>query len=146
MQNAVRKLILLGITNLMILVSCSPHDSSNIPIGPPVQIRGRIALINESGVSIRVVGYTQTRGETQMSVNLGIHLAPGQDYYLHNLIETNMGQVFLGGDIVQVDYVAEEPDPDHPSQPLFRDSVTLTVNGTFYIQVKNGGSYSIYPG
>jgi hypothetical protein len=95
---------------------------------------------------IRVLGYTQQRGDATVTMNLGVHLFSNQNYYLQNLIEHDMGQMFPGGDIVTVSYVADAPDPDDPTQPLFRNTVELTVNGTFFIQVKNGGLYSISPG
>lgn len=140
------KSLLLGLFALISFISCSPNGSSNMPYQPPAQVRGRIGVINESNVVIMVMGYIQQRGDSTVSVNLGVHLFPGNTYYLQNLIERSMGQTFLGGDLVTVTYMAEAPDPDDPSQPLFRNTIELTVNGSFYIQVKNGGIYSIAPG
>lgn len=138
--------ILTGLLMALAIISCSPNDSSNMPYTPPAQVRGRIAVINESNVSIRIAGYSQVRGDSSVSINLGVHLFPNQTYYLQNLIERSMGQSFMGGDLIRVTYIADAPDPDNPSEPLFRSTIELTVNGTYYIQVKNGGVYSIYPG
>jgi hypothetical protein len=146
MIGLIKKSIASTVLCIAVFVSCSPNDSSNMPYQPPAQVRGRIAVINESNVSIRVVGYTQERGDSTVSINLGVHLFPNQTYYLQNLIERSMGQSFMGGDLVRVTYLADAPDPDNPSEPLFRNTIELTVNGTYYIQVKNGGIYSIYPG
>jgi len=143
-SNTIKSLIL--ITILAVIPGCSPNGSSNAPYQPPAQVRGKIAVINESDVVIRVVGYIQARGDSTASINLGVHLYPNQTYYLQNLIEPSLGQTFLGGDLVTVTYVADAPDPDDPTQPLFRNTIELTVNGSYYIQVKNGGIYSIYPG
>jgi hypothetical protein len=127
------------------LLGCSPSSSSNV-ISPPAAVRGRVAVINESEVVIRVAGYTQIRGDSTVSVNLGVQIFPNQTFYLQNLIERSMGQIFMGGDVVRVTYYAATPNPDNPSEPLFYSTIELTINGTYYIQVKNGGVYSIYPG
>jgi hypothetical protein len=145
MRKNLVNLLLTAVFTTAFLLSCSSHDGDG-PYQPPVQIRGKIAIVNESAVMIRIVGYTQQRGDTTVSMSLGVHLFANQNYYLQNLIEPDMGQMFPGGDIIRVSYVADAPDPDDPTQPLFRNTVELTVNGTYFIQVKNGGIYSISPG
>ncbi len=131
--------------SILLLTTCSGEDKSS-PTGPPALLRGKISLLNNSGVSIRVLGYTQYRGQQQINVPLGIHLFPDQNLYLHDMIDGDHGQIFPGGDRVRVSFFSEAPDPDNPGQPLFSNSVELTVNGTLLIQVKNGGAYGVYPG
>ena len=145
MELKIFKLMIVAVLISTAFMACSPSSSSNI-ISPPAVVKGKVAVINESDVVIRVAGYTQIRGDSTISINLGVQLFPNQTYYLQNLIERSMGQFFMGGDIVRVTYYATAPDPDNPSQPLFYSTIELTINGSYYIQVKNGGIYSIYPG
>jgi hypothetical protein len=77
---------------------------------------------------------------------MGNGLGPGFSLPLHNIIDPDGGLIFPGGDRVTVHFAAEQRDPNNPSQPLFQNSVQLTVNGSFILQVKSGGSYDVSPG
>jgi hypothetical protein len=134
------------VIGLITLSGCS-QDKSDEMVGPPPAPRnGRVSLVNNSEISIRVAGYAHIRGSDSRQVQLYVHLLPGQIYYLHNLFEPDQGQLFPGGDKISVLYIADEPDPSNPSQPLFRETVELVIDGNFVIQVKNGGEYGISPG
>jgi hypothetical protein len=134
------------ILGLAIIAGCSDHKP-NTPSGPPPAPRkGTVSLVNNSGVSIRLVGYTQTRGIRREQVQLNSHLFASQTFYLHNLIDPDQDRIFPGGDRVAVQYYSEIPDPSNPSQPLFRETVELTIDGNAIIQVKSGGEFDISPG
>jgi len=135
-------LILIGC--IITISGCSKKEGP--PTAPPTMLKGRISILNNSGVTIWVQGYIQTRGDRQVNVPLGVHLFPDQNYFLHDMIDGDHGQIFPAGDRVAVTYISEARDPDNPNQPLFRNTVDLTVNGTFIIQVKTGGEFGIYPG
>ena len=126
------------------ILACSKNDPA--PSSPPIFYQGRVSLENSSGVTIRLVGFAQMRGQTRVERELDVHLFTGQMYYFLNLIDPNQGHIFAGGDQITVRYVADEFDPDDPSQPLFQNSVQLTVNGSLVILVKGGGEYGISPG
>jgi hypothetical protein len=132
---------------ILSFISCS-HKSPTTPYEPVAPRHGRIFILNNSEVPIRILGYTQVRGTQRVDTQLWIHIFPGENFYLHNRIDPDNSdtQIFPGGDVLTIRYVAEAPDPDNPGQPLFRNTVELTVNGTFEIQVKSGGDYGISPG
>jgi hypothetical protein len=132
-------------TVIFLFFACSNHKD-NATNSPPTNLKGKISLFNNSGVSIRFLGYTQIRGTTQLNVPVGSHLFPNQTTFLHDMIDGDQGVIFPGGDRVIVNYVADVPNPDNPHEPLFQNTVDLTVNGTLMIQVKNGGEYGIGPG
>lgn len=140
------KISAIGAALIAIMFLACSGDEDTSPMGPPALFKGKISLLNNSGIPIRVLGYTQTRGTQQINVQLGIHMFPDQTLYLHDMIDGDHGLFFPGGDRIRVSYFAEAPDPDNPGQPLFSNSVELTVNGTLTIQVKSGGEFGIYPG
>lgn len=116
------------------------------PSGPPTYYQGRLSVQNESDVSIVIVDMTQRRGAQVVHKQLGNSLGPGFSLALLNIIDPDGGLIFPGGDKVTIHFAADQRDPNNPSQPLFQNSVQLTVNGSFVLQVKSGGSYDINPG
>jgi hypothetical protein len=145
-MRSVGKIALAALFGLIALTSCSHKKSNPIAPAPPIPQEGRIAVVNNSNVSIRIAGYTHVRGSVNQSVELWVHIFPSQDFILHNLIDPGQSQLFPGGDVITVLYYADERDPSNPSQPLFQETVQLTVDGNRLIQVKGDGKYSIFPG
>jgi hypothetical protein len=145
-MKSVTGITLAALMGLIVLVSCSHKSGNPISPAPPIPQEGRIALVNNSNVSIRIAGYSHIRGSQIQSVQLWVHIFPSQDFILHNLIDPGQNQLFQGGDIVSVYYSADAPDPSNPSQPLFQETVQLTVDGNRLIQVKGDGKYAISPG
>ncbi len=132
---------------LTIAAGCSRNKPVNsVPAPPRLPQVGRISVQNNSLVSIMISGYSQVRGGQRNQIQLYVHLLPGQIFYLHNLIEPAQGQLFPGGDQVSMQYWADAPDPSNPGEPLFHNTVQLTVDGNLIIQVKSGGDYGISPG
>ncbi len=143
MRSAFSIILLFG---LILISGCSSNKTDDPVSPPPTPRNGRVSLINNSEVSIRLIGYTHVSGSESRQVQLYVHLLPGHIFYLHNLIDPDQGQLFPGGDRVTVLYMADEPDPSNPSNPLFRETVELIIDGNLIIQVKSGGEYGISPG
>ncbi len=132
---------------LIIAAGCSRNKPVNsVPVPPRTPQTGRISVQNNSLVSIMISGYSQVRGNQRNQIQLYVHLLPGQNFYLHNIIDPGQSQLFPGGDQISMQYWADAPDPSNPSDPLFHDTVQLTVDGNLIIQVKSGGDYGISPG
>jgi len=127
----------------MLMIACSRPSPG--PTAPPVFYQGRVSIENNSGVSIRILGYTQVRGDRSAQAQLSVHIFSGQTFHFHNLIDEGGGLIFAGGDRVIVRYEADVADPDDPTQPLFRNTVEVVVNGSFRIWVKSGGDFGISP-
>ncbi len=124
-------------------VTCGT-DQDN-PVGPPASYKGKISVCNQSQVAVRLIDYYQIRGTQRAHAAPGVRLFSGQSVYLQNLLDSEGGQIFPAGDQVKVNVVVAVPDPQYPYQPLFQDSVNVTVNGSQVILIKNGGEYSISP-
>ena len=133
----------LPILGLLILFACS---KDNKPSGPPTYYQGGLAVANQSEVPITIVEMIQKRGTQEVHLRMGNSLHPGFSLPLHNIIDEGNSLIFPGGDKVTVQFVAEEPDPNNPGQPLFQNSVQLTINGNIVLQVKSGGHYEISGG
>ena len=136
-------ILLVVVSGLLCVLSCA-HDPK--PSGPPTYYQGRLSVQNSSDVSIVIVDMTQRRGAQVVHRQLGNALGPGFSLALLNIIDPGGGLIFPGGDKVTVHFAADERDPNNPSQPLFQNSVQLTINGSFVLQVKSGGAYDINPG
>lgn len=147
MREQLRIVLPVLLMSALFFISCS-HNTPSKPYEPVAPLHGRIYLLNNSEVPIRILGYTQIRGTQSVDTPLWIHIFPGETFFLHNRIDPDNvdTQIFPGGDRLNIRYAAEVPDPDNPGQPLFRNTVELTVNGTIEIQVKSGGEFGIYPG
>jgi hypothetical protein len=128
-----------------LLISCSENQPTNV-LPPTTPLRGHVTVTNESDVRIELTDYYHRRGSVEEDSHVAYRLSPGYSLTLRNLIDDNGGTLFEGGDIVRVKYLALEEDPENPGQPLFQNSVELTVNGSWVIQVKNGGEFGISPG
>ncbi len=135
--------ILFSIVLLCCVMACS--DENQAPSGPIQRLSGKVVVSNGSNYIIQLVQYTHRRGGRQATVQLERNLNPGFSFYLRNALDNNRGEIFEGGDIVQVRFRALESDPEEPGQPLFQNTVELTVNGSQMIHVKDGGDYSISP-
>jgi hypothetical protein len=138
-----RLAILFPILLLFSVFACSNENPA--PSGPVQRLRGKVAVSNGSNYIIQLVQYTHKRGDFQKTIQLGRNLNPGFSFYLRNALDSNGGDIFEGGDIVQVQFRTLENSPDEPDQPLFQNTVELTVNGSQMIHVKDGGDYSISP-
>ena len=126
------------------ILGCS--DSENIPSGPPVLLDGEITISNDADVTIRLVEFTQIRGDLEYHGDMNIRVYSNIRYSLRNKLDPGELIVFPGGDQVSVKFVADAPDPGDPERPLFENTVDLTVNGSTVIVVKSGGEYNIGPG
>jgi hypothetical protein len=133
-------LVLVG----FLFIACSHEDSG--PSSPPIPTQGKILIVNQADVPIRLTDFVQVRGGHQYNGQLNYMLFAGYTYYFHNKIDPGNSDTFPGGDLLTVHYVAAVYDPGRPDQPLFEDTVHLAVDGTTIIHVKTGGSYSIDPG
>jgi len=135
--------ILLALFFMVGMVACS--EEKNMPSGPIQRIKGKIAVLNESDVSIVLVRYIHIRGDSQAMDDLGTILYPGYTTYLINILDGDNSQLFLGGDVVRVEFESRERNPDNHRQPLFDGTADLVVNGSQVIHVKDGGEYGISP-
>jgi hypothetical protein len=131
--------------SLLTLLACS-HKGNNNPYEPVAPQKGKVNIINNSDVSIRLLSYKQARGSQQIEVPLSVHIFPGDNIFLRNKLDEGDTQIFPGGDIITIRYMADVADPHNPGEPLFQNTVDLTVNGSLDIQVKSGGDYGISPG
>lgn len=137
---AARVLLILAI---FCILGCS--DGENTPSGPAVLFDGQITVSNDANVSIRLVEFTQVRGDLEYNGDMNVKVYPTIRYNLRNELDGGESVIFPGGDRVWVKFVADVPDPGDPEQPLFENTVNLTVNGNTVVVVKAGGEYSIGP-
>jgi PKD repeat protein len=125
------------------ILSCS--DGENTPSGPAVLFDGQITVSNDANVAIRLVEFTQVRGDLEYNGGMNVKVYPTIRYNLKNELDGGESVIFPGGDQVWVRFVADVADPGDPEQPLFENTVDLTVNGNTVVVVKAGGEYSIGP-
>jgi hypothetical protein len=125
------------------ILGCS--DGENTPSGPAVLFDGQITVSNDASVIIRLVEFTQVRGDLEYNGDMNVRVYPNIRYNLRNRLDGGESVIFPGGDRVWVRFVADVPDPGDPEQPLFENTVNLMVNGNTVVVVKAGGQYSIGP-
>ncbi|HBC46356.1 MAG TPA: hypothetical protein DCZ43_04860 [candidate division Zixibacteria bacterium] len=140
------RVILAALLSLVLLVGCSHKKPTSYMPEPPIPQTGRVGINNNSEVSVRIAGYVQTRGSEIRQVELWVHIFPGQNFILHNLIDTDAGQLFNGGDKVTVYYVSDATVPGNPWTPLFSETVEVTIDGNLMIYVNSDGLYTVMPG
>ncbi len=128
---------------IFIFLGCSSGE--DITNAPPSYLRGEVVIRNESTVVIRLIEFTQIRGEIRHSNNLNIRVASGHGYTLTNRIDSGDSDEFPGGDLVTVRFVSEARDPGNPDRPLFENTISHRVNGNSTIYVKSGGRYGTSP-
>ncbi len=124
------------------VLGCSGDKS---PTSDPVYYDGKISIRNQSGVRIRILELAQTRDGQEHSYLIGRSINTGFEYFLLNMLDGGDSEIFPGGDIVRVHYVAEAPDPENPSQPLFDIHLGHTINGITVYYIKSGGRFSLHP-
>jgi hypothetical protein len=134
-------LVLLSLV-LLIMPGCSKKTITE----PENLISGRIMFTNTSSYSIILNYMIQSRGVQRETRNLGYrvegHSGPAGRVELSNLIDG--GYIFPGGDNVFVEFQSVAVAPDNPDEPLFRRTVTMTVDGTQNVEVKGqSGEYVI---
>ena len=137
-----RLVILLSLFGILLGIGCS--DNNN-PYDPVFLREGKISLFNQSGVRIRLMEFTQKRGDEEVSAVLDRSLGTGFRYFFINLIDGGESEMFPGGDMITVHYIADVPNPDDPTRPLFENTIGHTINGITVYYVKTGGRYSIHP-
>jgi|WetSurMetagenome_2_1015567.scaffolds.fasta_scaffold1036182_1 hypothetical protein len=140
------RVLLAALFSLVFLAGCSHRKPVSYVSEPPIPQTGRVAISNNSTVSVRIAGYVQTRGSEIRTVELWVHIFPGQNFTLHNLLDTDAGQLFNGGDKVTVYYISDATVPGNPWTPLFSETVEVTVDGNLMIYVNSDGLYTISPG
>jgi hypothetical protein len=126
------------------ILGCS--DNENIPGGPIILHDGEITITNDAEVTIRLVEFTQIRGDLEYNGDMNARVHSNTRYSLRNKLDPGESIIFPGGDRVSVRFIADAPDPGHPELPLFENTVNLTVDGNTMIVVKSGGDYSMGPG
>jgi hypothetical protein len=131
--------LLLG---LIVGISCSEN---NKPYDPVYLREGKISVFNQSGVRIRLMEFTQKRGEDQVSTVLNRSVSSGFRYFFINLLDGGESEMFPGGDKITIRYIADVPNPDDPTRPLFDQTIGHTINGITVYYVKSGGRYSVQP-
>ncbi|UCC78354.1 MAG: hypothetical protein JSW64_08685 [Candidatus Zixiibacteriota bacterium] len=127
---------------LAVGIGCSEN---NEPYRPVYLREGKISIFNQSGVRIRLMEFTQTRGPEEITTVLNRSLSSGLRYYFINLLDGGDTDIFPGGDYITVHYIADVPNPDDPTRPLFDQTITHTVNGITVYYVKVGGRFSVSP-
>jgi len=132
-------LILFG---LLLGLGCSEN---NKPYDPVYLIEGKISIFNQSGVRIRMMEFTQKRGDDEVSAVLDRSLNSGFRYFFINLLDGGESDMFPGGDMITIRYIADVPNPDDPTRPLFDHTIGHIVNGVTVYYVKTGGRYSVQP-
>lgn len=125
------------------VIGCSDGEYS--PSGPSVLLDGEITITNDAGVTIRLVEFTQKRGDQEYRSDINVRVYTGVRYNLRNRLDPGQSIIFPGGDRVSVKFVAAAPDPGDPERPLFENTVGLTVDGNTLIVVKSGGEYDTGP-
>jgi hypothetical protein len=134
--------IFLALLGLIIGVSCSEEKQ---PYRPPFLVEGKVSIFNQSGVRIRLLEFTQQRGERETTVVLNRSIISGVRYFLINQLDPGNTDIFPGGDYIIIHYIADVPNPGDPSQPLFDQTIDHTVNGVTVYYVKSGGRYTVQP-
>ncbi|GEM_PF-2426970 len=137
-----RALTIFLILALAVFSGCSKDDSS---LHAPVYYDGKISISNQSGVRIRLLEFTQTRGEQEYSYLLDRSLHSGFEFFFKNMLDGGDSDIFPGGDAVFVHYIADIPDPEYPSRPLFTHTIGHTINGVVVYYIKAGGHFSLSP-
>ncbi len=141
-----RLIALAGIILILALsgvFGCSDGDYA--PSGSPVLLDGEIIITNDAEVTIRLVEFTQIRGDLEYHGDMNVRVYSGVRYNLKNRLDPGNSIIFPGGDQIWVKFVANVPDPGNPELPLFENTVDLTVNGNAVIIVKSGGAYDVGP-
>jgi len=134
--------IFLILAGMVLCLGCTGNDN---PYHPGYLREGKVSIYNQSGVRIRILEFTQTRGEEQISVVLNRSINSGFRYYFLNLLDGDDSDIFPGGDYITVRYRSEVANPDDPMTPLFDQTIDHTVNGITVYYVKSGGRFSIHP-
>ncbi len=128
---------------LVVILGCSDGEYS--PSGPSVLLNGEITITNDAGITIRLVEFTQVRGDLEYRSDINVRVYTGVRYNLRNRLDPGQSIIFPGGDRVSVKFVADAPHPGDPERPLFENTVGLTVDGNTLIVVKSGGEYNTGP-
>jgi len=126
-----------------LFLACSQEDKPNTP---SVLLDGRVSIHNQTSIPIKLLDFTQERGQTELTRVLDVRVYPMHQYRLINYLDGGSAEVFPGGDRVRIRFAAEAADPENPGNPLFENTVSLIINGNNTISVKNGGQYSVGPG
>jgi len=137
-----RTVISLMLAGLFICLACSEN---NEPFHPQYLREGKVSIFNQSGVRIRLLDFTQTRGDQQVSTVLNRSLNSGFRIFLLNMLDGGNSDIFPGGDYITVHYRSEVSNPDDPMTPLFDQTIDHTVNGVTVYYVKTGGRYGVSP-
>lgn len=133
---------MLSLFGLLLSLGCSENNN---PYDPVYLREGKISIFNQSGVRIRLMEFTQKRGAEEVSAVLDRSLGIGFRYFFINLLDGGESDMFPGGDMITVRYIADVPNPDDPTRPLFDQTIGHTINGITVYYVKSGGRYSIHP-
>lgn len=123
-------------------MGCSKDDA---PTSIPIVYDGKIGIHNQSGVRIRLLEFRQVRGEIEFSHFLNRPLNSGFEYFFRNMLDSGESEIFPGGDEIYIHYIADVPNPENPSGPLFDHDIGHTVNGITVYYIKAGGGFSINP-
>ena len=137
-----RVTILLLLLGLIVGISCSENNN---PYDPVYLREGKISIFNQSGVRIRLMEFTQKRGEDQVSTVLNRSVSSGFRYFFINLLDGGESEMFPGGDKITIRYIADVPNPDDPTRPMFDQTIGHTINGITVYYVKSGGRYTVQP-
>jgi len=137
-----RVTILLLLLGLILGISCSENNN---PYDPVYLREGKISIFNQSGVRIRLMEFTQKRGEDQVSTVLNRSVSSGFRYFFINLLDGGESEMFPGGDKITIRYIADVPNPDDPTRPMFDQTIGHTINGITVYYVKSGGRYTVQP-
>lgn len=121
-------------------------DNENTPSGPIILHDGEITITNDAEVTIRLVEFTQIRGDLEYYGEMNVRVYSNVRYSLRNRLDSGELTIFPGGDRISVKFIADAPDPGDPELPLFENTIDLTVDGNTVIVVKSGGDYSTGPG
>lgn len=127
---------------ILLAVSCSQDKG---PYHPPYLVSGKVSIYNQSGVRIRLMEFTQKRGDEEVTVILDRRVNSGFRYFFINQLDAGGTDIFPGGDYIEVHYVADVPYPGQPNRPLFDQTFNHTVNGVTTYYVKSGGRYTVQP-
>ena len=120
-------------------------SENNEPFNPEYKRDGKVSIFNQSGVKIRLLEFTQIRGEEQAEEVLNRTINSGFRYYLKNILDGGDSDIFKGGDVVIVHFRADVHMPGDPSQPLFENTITHSINGITEYYVKSGGRFTVQP-
>jgi len=135
--------ILLLLFSSMFIFGCSEGDK--IPTNP-IYTSGNCVIFNEANVPIRLLEYSQIRGELSYNSVLNRRVNPGFSYSLINEFDGGNSDRFPARDMIIVHFIADTPDPNAPERPLFENTIDRAVNGNTTILVKTGGDFSVAPG